>query len=176
VTSSLADFYAGRDTDARGRTIDDIWAMSLDELEYTHDFIQWLFPLRERSAVESETPTLTDATIAAFQTPLMRERLVRSAETMAAFYGFQMRRDANVWRLAPAPNAVERQRVWLSRGNHNFLRLTRIMKSLATLGLGDLSAAWLDALREVYAEHRDVIGSRTWQFWESAPQASTGGG
>ena len=172
MTSILVDFYAGRETDARGRTIDDVWSMSLDELEYTHDFIQWLFPLRERSAVEPQTPTLTNATIAAFQTPVLQERLVRSAETMAVFYGFQMRRDANVWRLDLAPNAMERQRVWLSRGNHNFLRLTRIMKSLATLGLRDLSSAWLEALREVYAEHRDVIGSRTWQFWESAPHSS----
>jgi hypothetical protein len=172
VSSSLVDFYAGRETDARGRTIDEIWSMSLDELESTHDFIQWLFPLRERSAVEPRAPILTAATIAAFDTPSMRVRLVRSAEMMAVFYGFQMRRESGVWRVGLAPDAAERQRVWLSRGNHNFLRLTRIMKSLATLGLRELSIAWLDALREVYSQHRDVVGARTWQFWEAAPQAS----
>jgi hypothetical protein len=166
--SKLVAFYAGDGTDSRGRTIDDIWSMSLDALEYTHDYIQWLFPLRERSSVEPLTPTLDNATIAAFQTPDLQERLVRSAETMAAFYGFQIHRDGDSWRLDLAPTAAARQRVWLTPGNHNFLRLTRIMKSLATLGHGDLATAWLNALRDVYDQNASVIGARTLQFWDTA--------
>jgi hypothetical protein len=168
-SSRLIDFYAGRATDNRGRTIDDIWAMSLDDLEYTHDYIQWLFPLRERSSVEPETPTLDEATIAEFRAPAMQRRVVRSAETMAAFYGFRLEGDGSSWRLDLAPNAAQRQRVWVSPGNHNFLRLTRIMKSLAILGLDDLSAAWLDVLRRIYTQNPTVIGTRTWSFWTSAP-------
>jgi len=168
VIPTLVAFYAGNGTDSRGRTIDDVWSMSPDALEYTHDYIQWLFPLRERSSVEPLTPTLDDATIVAFQTLEMQERLVRSAETMAAFYGFRIHRDANRWRLHLAPTAAERQRVWLTPGNHNFLRHTRIMKSLATLGHGDLSTAWLNALRSLYAQNASVIGPRTLQFWEMA--------
>ena len=148
--------------------------MSLDELEYTHDYIQWLFPLRERSSVEPLTPTLDDAAIAAFQTAEMQERLVRSAETMAAFYGFQIQRAGPGWRLHLAANAAERQRVWLTPGNHNFLRLTRVMRSLATLGHRDLSNAWLTMLRELYDRHASVIGTRTLQFWEAAPFPSSG--
>ena len=169
MSSRLVDFYAGRGTDSRGRTIDDVWSMSLDELEYTHDYIQWLFPLRERSAVEPLTPTLDDETVAAFQATDLRARLVRSAETMAAFYGFQITRDPSGWRVDLAPNATQRQRVWLTPGNHNFLRLTRIMKSLAALGHRDLSRAWLHALREIYDRHATVIGARTLQFWTAAP-------
>lgn len=146
--------------------------MSLDELEYTHDYIQWLFPLRERSSVEPLTPTLDDAAIAAFRTPALSARLIRSAEIMAAFYGFHMHRDENRWRLDLAPNAAERQRVWLTQGNHNFLRLTRMMKSLATLGHRDLSHAWLEMLRELYDRHSTVIGARTLQFWTAAPSTS----
>jgi hypothetical protein len=172
VTSRLVEFYAGRGRDSRGRAIEDIWSMSLDELEQTHDYIQWLFPLRERSAVEPLTPTLDDAAIAEFQATVLQERLVRSAATMAAFYGFQVRREGNVWRVDLAPNAPERQRVWLTPGNHNFLRLTRIMKSLATLGARDLSSAWLGPLRALYHKNATVIGPRTWRFWESAPSSS----
>jgi Opioid growth factor receptor (OGFr) conserved region len=172
MTSRLVEFYTGRGTDARGRRIDAIWSMSLDDLEYTHDYIQWLFPLRERSSVEPGTPTLDDAAIDEFRSTAMRERLVRSAEVMAAFYGFLIERDGESWRLEPAPNAKERQGVWLSPGNHNFLRLTRIMKSLATLGLSDLSRAWLDMLREVYNQNATVVGARTWQFWEAAPRVT----
>jgi hypothetical protein len=171
VTSRLVEFYAGRGTDDRGRSIDDIWSMSLEELEYTHDYIQWLFPLRERSSVEPETPTLDDASIAAFQTPELRARLVQSAAMMAEFYGMQLRQDADGWRVDLAATAADRQRVWLTPGNHNFLRLTRIMKSLAALGHGELSNAWLAALRQIYAQHSNIIGPRTLQFWEKAPLA-----
>ena len=155
--------------DGRGRSIDDVWSMSLEELEYTHDYIQWLFPLRERSSVEPQTPTLDDASIAAFQTPELRARLIQSAAMMAELYGMQICQDAGGWRVDLAATAADRQRVWLTPGNHNFLRLTRIMKSLATLGHGELSTAWLTALRQIYARHSSVIGPRTLQFWEKAP-------
>ena len=168
MTSKLVAFYKGNGTDARGRTIDQIWSMSLDALEYTHDYIQWLFPLRERSSVQPLTPTLDDATTIAFQTPEMQERLVRSTETMAAFYGFQILRDTDVWRVDLSATAAARQSVWLTPGNHNFLRHTRIMKSLAILGHGDLSTAWLKALQEIYDRHASVIGARTLHFWETA--------
>jgi hypothetical protein len=160
----LVDFYAGRGTDFRGRTIEDVWRMSLDELEYTHDYIQWLFPLRERSAVQPNVPVLDDSAIAAFADPDMRGRLTRSAEVMARFYGFVMVDS----RLELATNAADRQAVWLTRGNHNFLRLTRIMKSLCALGLPDLAQKWLDALRGVYEKNPDVIGPETWRYWTTA--------
>ena len=67
--SRLVEFYAGRGTDFAGRRIEDIWRMSLDELEYNHDYIQWLFPLRERSGVQPDVPVLDDATILAFDAP-----------------------------------------------------------------------------------------------------------
>jgi hypothetical protein len=164
-SNALIDFYSGRSPDFRGRMIDDIWAMSFDDLEYTHDFIQWLFPLRERSAVQPNVPVLDDATIAEFDSAEMRDRLRRSAEVMAAFYGFVI----DGTRVDLAPNAVERQANWLTRGNHNFLRLTRIMKSLATLALPDLAAGWLDILSRVYADNQRIIGADTWRYWQSAP-------
>jgi hypothetical protein len=161
----LVEFYASRSPDFRGRMIDDVWRMSFEELEYTHDYIQWLFPLRERSAVQPDVPVLDSAAISVFASPDMRARVVRSAEVMAAFYGFVMTNG----KLELAPNAKERQAVWLTRGNHNFLRLTRIMKSLATLSLPDLSTAWLDALAHVYETNANVIGAETWRYWKDAP-------
>ena len=37
-------FYLGLSPDAQGRKIEDIWQWKHDRLEYTHDYIQWLFP------------------------------------------------------------------------------------------------------------------------------------
>ena len=161
----LVDFYSGRATDFAGRRIDDIWAMSLEELEYNHDFIQWLFPLRERSGVQPDVPVLDDATVREFDTPDLRWRLATSARVMAHFYGLEVVDDSHVRRAA---DFDQRRRVWLTRGNHNFLRHTRIMKSLATLGHEDLARAWLRALASIYDEYGDVIGPVTMRYWREA--------
>src|ERR1700760_4890835 len=148
----LVEFYAGRATDFAGRRIDDIWRMSLDELEYNHDFIQWLFPLRERSGVQPDVPVLDDATIRAFETPELHERIAKSARVMAEFYGLEITRGSAGPIVRRSTRFDERRRVWLTHGNHNFLRLTRIMKSLTVLGHKDLADAWLRALTSIYDE------------------------
>ena len=90
---AIVRFYRGEGRDGAGRTIEEVWAFSAVRLELTHDFIQWLFPLRDRSAFVPGAPTLTDATVAAFhESSDLRDRLRRSLDVMLAFYG--LRRDA----------------------------------------------------------------------------------
>ena len=45
----LLRFYAGTGPDDRGRFLREIHQWPDDELEHTHDYIQWLFPLAERN-------------------------------------------------------------------------------------------------------------------------------
>jgi hypothetical protein len=168
----LLDFYSGLRPDDRGRMIDDVWRMSLDQLEDTHDYIQWLFPLRERSAFNADAPLLDAATIAAFHAPDLQARLRRSSSVMARFYGFDVDDVHAKPHLRRAADFDARAKVWLTRGNHNLLRLTRIMKSLTTLGLSSLAAAWFSALSAVHAEHRSTIGETTMHYWRSARGAN----
>lgn len=59
--------------------------------------------------------------------------------------------------------------MWLTPGNHNFLRITRILSSLATLGLGEHAEAFLHALNAVYRdEAQRVIPMDTLLFWQRA--------
>ena len=58
---------------------------------------------------------------------------------------------------------------WLTPNNHNFLRLTRIMKSITLLGLKPLAHALLDCLEARYAGEAGItIGARTMQYWRAA--------
>lgn len=41
----ILPFYYGQDADWRTRKIEEIWEFSLADLEDSHDYIQWLFPL-----------------------------------------------------------------------------------------------------------------------------------
>jgi|SRR5689334_9341048 len=162
---ALLEFYNGTGSDDRGRRIEDVWRFSRDELEDIHDYIQWLFPLAERSAFNPGAPLLDDTTIQRFRTDAtLRGNMERSLRLMLAFYGLEI---AGV-SIRRASNFAERSANWLTPGNHNFLRLTRILKSLSLLGLGERAAQLLDCLEEVYAANEDTIGARTMGFWRRA--------
>ena len=162
---ALIAFYAGTGPDAEGRTLEEIWRYSLDELEHNHDYIQWLFPLTERSAFNPRAPILDDAAIARFRSDdALRRNVQRSLEMMLEFYGLAIEGD----RIVRAASFRERTANWLTPGNHNFLRLTRILKSLSLLGLSRRAEQLFACLEEIYTTHPRVIGERTMSFWRSA--------
>jgi hypothetical protein len=164
VNDALLAFYAGAGTDAAGRRLDDIWRFSHAELEDNHDYIQWLFPLTERSAFNPRAPILDAATIERFRADeSLRHNLERSVDVMLAFYGLENAGD----RIVRAPTFAERSANWLTPSNHNFLRLTRILKSLSLLGLEHRAAQLLACLEEIYAINTRVIAERTVSFWRS---------
>ncbi len=68
LTQRIVPFYLGTQRDSEGRTIAEIWAWDFEKLEYIHDYIQWLFPLPERSAFNPDAPIVDDEVIQAFQT------------------------------------------------------------------------------------------------------------
>src|SRR6476661_4163152 len=89
---SLLGFYSGTGSDDRGRRLEDIWRFSHEELEDVHDYIQWLFPLAERSAFNPGAPVLDEATIQRFRTDeTLRRNVERSLGVMLDFYGFARR-------------------------------------------------------------------------------------
>ena len=46
----IVEFLEGSGTDRQNRKLKDIWLMQHSEIENTHDFIQWVFPLNEPSS------------------------------------------------------------------------------------------------------------------------------
>ncbi len=47
MTSNITEFLNGTGIDHQVRFITDIWKFSDRDIEYKHDFIQWVFPLTE---------------------------------------------------------------------------------------------------------------------------------
>lgn len=167
----LIGFYRDGAADDRGRTLEQILAWNDDRLESIHDFIQWLFPLPERSGANPAAPVLDAETIRAFrETPAMRERLRHSFERMIRFYGLRLVMAGCRVTVERGQGFEERARNWLSPGNHNHLRLTRMMRSLLVLGLEPESTALFHALDRIYSEHPDRITARTYAFWSDASQ------
>lgn len=165
----LLRFYLRESADDRGRTLDEIRAWSPERLESVHDYIQWLFPLRDRSLFNPHAPVLDDSQIAAFRSSAALQVEVRkSFETMLAFYGLELSSEHGRPWVRKAAAFPERSRVWLTPGNHNFLRITRILTSLRTLGLENISKAFFDFLDRLYLEHSQTIGRMTYSYWKQA--------
>ena len=67
MTSRLVAFLEGSGTDSQGRDLSDVWQFDDDTIDFTHDFIQWMFPLYEASGSNFTAPTLLASDIEAIQ-------------------------------------------------------------------------------------------------------------
>ncbi len=87
------------------------------------------------------------------------------------FYGFEARSGEQVT-VSRAPNFAAKATCWLSAGNHNHLRITRILKCLSLLGLEAESKAFFGCLSEIYeSEHSKpmpAISDETMLYWREA--------
>jgi hypothetical protein len=61
-----------------------------------------------------------------------------------------------------------KSRGWLHAGNHNHLRLTRILTSLRLLGLDDQSRALFLCLEQIAGGHPHAISATTLDYWRRA--------
>ena len=171
-SDAVVAFFSGG-PDSEGRTLDDILSWDDDRLEAVHDYIQWLFPSRQPSAVNRFAPIATDATVRAFERDgTLRAGLRRAFERMLRFYGFHVR-DGRV--EIDDRRFATRARIWLHAGNHNHLRLTRIMDALSTLGLRDEALALQRCLIDdvCAGPGTDRVTPHTLEFWRRAVSART---
>jgi hypothetical protein len=165
--SPLVRFYEGRGPDHRGRALATIQAFNHHRLESIHDYIQWLFPLREPSAFNPFAPLLTDADVAAFHDrPALRDALRRSFEIFLDFLGLTHDQETGIVLDAPGPDAAQRREVF-SEPNHNWLRITRVLTSLNTLGLPEEARAFFTSLEARY-HRRCGITDDTFAYLKAA--------
>lgn len=161
-------FFAGEPDDA-GRTFDEILDWPDARLEAVHDYIQWIFPLPERSGANPWAPVLTGESIAVIRDdPAAQSRLRAAYERMLVFYGFILEGE----RVVPGPDFAKEARNWLTPGNHNHLRLTRMVRSLRVLGCNAEAQALWSALERIHetesAAGRRSIGDETVAYWRRA--------
>ena len=163
MVDAVVAFYSGG-RDVEGRTLDHILGWDDERLEAVHDYVQWVFPTRQPSGVNPFAPLVTDETIRVFAADAaLRARLRAALDRMLAFYG--LRPNGARIEIDDARFAA-RSPTWLHAGNHNHLRLTRIMDSLATLGLvEDARALQRCLLDEVARVAGARITPRTLTFW-----------
>ena len=170
--SRIIGFYNGPQPDHRGRYLHEIQRWPDDQLESVHDYIQWLFPLPERSGFNAAAPVLTRECIQEFRSrPDLQQNLLASFLRLANFYGFTVRVGKHIT-VTRAPNFAAKATGWLSPGNHNHLRITRILRCLTVLGLEAEAKAFLECLAEIYEDEQNkplpAISDETMLYWREA--------
>jgi hypothetical protein len=167
--NQLLAFYYRHELDDQGRHFGEILGRDDEWLEGTHNYIQWLFPLRERSGANPSAPLIDDEFATAFRDDdLLRANMRTAFDRMLRFYG--LRRDAES--IVKGANWAERKDNWFVDSTHNDLRITRILKSLRTLGLTDEADRFLAALRTLRASEPDCgIADETFGYWQATRAA-----
>jgi hypothetical protein len=169
---SLTDFYAGKFKDSHGRSLSGILAKDDDWLERSHTHIQWLFPLTEPSRAVPSSPVLSGSDIASFRgSEGLRANLRASFDRMLEFYGLLKCESIETGCPLIAKHPVlwvDRKFSWVQPGDHNHLRLTRIMKSMRLLGEPELADALKEVLMVIADENPISISGITKGFWKEA--------
>jgi hypothetical protein len=170
--SRIIEFYSGAEPDHRGRHLHEMQKWPDDQLEAVHDYIQWLFPLPEPSGFNVAAPVLTRESIREFSArPNLQENLRLSFLRMMNFYGLEARSGEHI-AVTRAPNFAAKTEGWLSPGNHNHLRITRILRCLSLLGLEAEAKAFFDCLSEIYEDEQNkpmpAISDETMLYWKEA--------
>lgn len=152
--NTLISFYLNQAADGEGRMLGDIWAMPDGELMNSHNVVQWLFPLAEPSKFYPSAPVLTEQQIAAFQTDTrLRANLFKSFCRFMQVFGLEYS-DGFLQQVA-------HRDIWMHL-NHNWLRFTRILKSLTILGLTDEAMVFFRFLS------RKIGNVRSMSYWRKA--------
>ena len=145
----IIDFLEAKTPDYRGRMILSLWKQTDYQAESTHDYIQWLFPLDEPSRSVNGAPILTELDIDEIkESSLAQANLAKSASW---FLGF-----------------LRRNQHWVTKYDHNHLRITRAIKSLRLLASNEAADEFKKMVFEYLGDDLNLIDPKASSFWNSA--------
>jgi len=162
--SANLDFYSNkrkcRPDNVYVDEIHEQWRGDYSKLEYKHGFIQWLFPIQEYGMNYQSQPLQRHEIEAMRADPEVVSRVLRSYRMMLDFYGMNLDSPETglLSRSVPESRCKERYRN-LVRSSHNYLRISRIMKSLSEMGLERLNAGFLLHVLNEQSEHNQLNSS-----------------
>ncbi|KAI1841619.1 hypothetical protein JX266_012172 [Neoarthrinium moseri] len=169
----LIEFYETKGPDNRGRLLEEILKWSDERLEFSHDYIQTLFPLPEGSMF-ANAPVVDEETFLYWRQSggELNANMRRALERMLSFYGFAIEwqdheKGGSTAEVTVKAGGEANLARWVVRMDHNHLRITRIIRSLRVLGLTEEARAFYAALVwtcDTYGR----IGSSSRKFWKRA--------
>jgi hypothetical protein len=150
METPIITFYLGG-KDTKGRSLNDMLAQTDPKFEASHDFIQWIFPLHEKSLHSVGTPVLTPEDIETLKTSKVAvANMKRAYARFKNFLGID----------------IEKPYRWARTGDHNLLRITRAIRSLRLFGLNKEAKELHGKAIEI--AKRFMVSPTTFEFWNKA--------
>ena len=147
--TEIVGFLEGKTPDHRGRILAMLLQQTDHQAETTHDYIQWLFPLDEPSRSVNGAPVLTELDMDEIRgSSLAQANLARSARW---FLGF-----------------LERNNHWITKYNHNHLRITRVIKSLRLLASDEAADEFRDKVLALAGDNLNLVDQKARGFWANS--------
>jgi hypothetical protein len=141
-------------------------------MELCHDYIQWLFPTDEKSRFNPDAPFLGEEVQRVFHNDgEIRGNFIRGLQHFYCFLG--------LCRIGGSDTSVPLHvtklenfdarflRCWRGPDNHNWRRITRVLRCLRLIGMADEQLALYAALEAIIAEHPGSLGEESIAFWRS---------
>lgn len=168
MSDKLFDFYCCNGKDHAGRTLKAIQAFNDDHLEMVHDYIQWLFPTATRSQFNFYAPVLDAQLIKTLKNaPTFHLRFSHSLTTILKFWGIGYKNDGGRDGIRILPIELPHDN-WFEPGNHNLLRMARVMESCRLLGWENTAISLFEALLELAKNQPGVITPTNIYYWYRA--------
>lgn len=166
TSTALLAFYTNTSPSAAGYWFDDIISWPDSRLEECHDYIQWIFPLPEPSMHQPDSPLLSEACLQAFVSDqALRKRVAAIFHRMLQFYGIG---DAIAGSVDGCSANESKPRQWVTTRNHNYLRLTRILRFMTLIGFTSEAAFLLRELERIAFVFPREIGAEVQAYWRRA--------
>lgn len=152
----LFEFYSGTGVNIKHCSFQELIDLSDNFLEKSHDVVQWLFPLDEPSMHNDKAPLLDNETIEKMaNSPECMANLKLAGERFLKFFDY------------PVSNQTEKP-AWVRPGNHNYLRITRIIKCYKLFGMDEMAETFFNFGMDLYVKYQDHVGEVSVEYWEKA--------
>lgn len=163
--SQVINFYTGKENNSGYSYNDVVYEWDNQKWEDTHDFIQWLFPLDEPSKYNADAPILNESELATFQSSqMLRHRLILAYERFLSTLGLRFRyTEDEGLEVFKTRDFDKYEHLWKTP-NHNWLRVTRVMKTLNLVGLSEHSTALYYTLKQMSDDGYN-IPEETLGYW-----------
>ena len=159
IMSKITEFYTGGREPHHQHTLAEMWEKDDDFWEYSHSHIQWAFPLNELSNFNPDAPLLTEEDIAVFKSdPKIQLNFLMSFCRFLNFLGLDYQEKKVVETEFFEP-------IVFKMANHNWPRITRVLKSLVLVGLEQEAVAFYNTLKGFH-EQRGWVSDNAFSYWK----------
>lgn len=148
MSSVVTKFFEGTATNQSGLSWFDVLAMDNDQLEHSHDWVQWMFPLPEPSLAVPDSPVLEPGDIL---------KITRNIELKSAYW-------IGVNRMC---DFYVSTKYWLKYTDHNHKRITRIIRSMKLILGREDAMLFYDMIMKLNADAGTPVSTLNSAYWHT---------